>query len=83
MYILEETRDTNVFNYTLINFTNFNNNVNTTIFPIPVLGMAYTSDDSFSSNDATQSFNLNNALHKPVFVSHMNIKAFFPVFSSS
>ena len=42
--------------------------------------MAYTSDDSFPSNDATQWFNLNNVLHKPVPVSHVKIKAFFPMF---
>ena len=42
--------------------------------------MAYRSDDSFPSNDATQLFKLDNVLHKPVPVSHMNIKAFFPVF---
>ena len=57
--------------------------VNITIFPILVSGMAYTSDDSFPSNDATQSFNLNNVLHKPVPVTHVKIKAFFPIFSSS
>ena len=75
--------NTNAFNYTLINFSNFNNKVNTTIFPTLVLRMAYRSDDSLPSNDATQWLNLNNVLHKPVTVSHMNIKAFFPVFFSS
>ena len=42
--------------------------------------MAYTLDDSFPSNNATQSLNLKNVLHKPVPVFYMNIKAFFPVF---
>ena len=71
-----------VFNYTLINFTNYNNNlkVNTTIFSTLVVRMAYRSDGSFPSNDATQWFNLNNVLHKSVPVSHINKKAFFPVF---
>ena len=69
-----------VFNNTFLNFINFNNNVDTKILQILVLGMAYTLDDSFPSNNATQSLNLKNVLHKPVPVFYMNIKAFFPVF---
>ena len=69
-----------VFNNTFLNFINFNNNVDTKILPILGLGMAYTLDDSFPSNNATQSLNLKNVLHKPVPVFYMNIKAFFPVF---
>ena len=66
-----------VFNNTFLNFINFNNNVDTKILQILVLGMAYTLDDSFPSNNATQSLNLKNVLHKPVPVFYMNIKAFF------
>ena len=69
-----------VFNNTFLNFINFNNNDDTKILQILVLGMAYTLDDSFPSNNATQSLNLKNVLHKPVPVFYMNIKAFFPVF---
>ena len=69
-----------VFNNTFLNFINFNNNVDTKVLPILVLGMAYTLDDSFPSNNATQSLNLKNVLHKPVPVFYMNIKAFSPVF---
>ena len=69
-----------VFNNTFLNFINFNNNVDTKILQILVLGMAYTLDDSFPSNNATQSLNLKNVLHKPVPVFYMDIKAFFPVF---
>ena len=69
-----------VFNNTFLNFINFSNNVDTKILQILVLGMAYTLDDSFPSNNATQSLNLKNVLHKPVPVFYMNIKAFFPVF---
>ena len=69
-----------VINNTFLNFINFNNNVNTKILPILVLGIAYTSDDSFPSNNTSQSLNLKNVLHKPVPIFYMNIKAFFPVF---
>ena len=80
VYFRRKTCDTNVINYTLINFTNFNNKVSTTIFPVLVLGMAYRSDDSFPSNDASQWLNLNNVLYMPLPVSHMNIEAFSSIF---
>ena len=54
LYFKRNTCNT-VFNNTFLNFINFNNNVDTKILPILVLGMAYTLDDSFPSNNATQS----------------------------
>ena len=73
----------NTYN-TLLNLTNLNNNVNTTIFSILVSGMAYTPDVFFPSNDAIQSLYLNNienyssVFDKPMPVFHMTIRAFFP-----
>ena len=85
LYFTRNTYDTDVFNYTLINLTNINNNVNITIFSILLSGMAYTSDVFFPSNDAIQLLGLNNiktcsnAFHKPMPVFHMTIKSIFPI----
>ena len=73
-----------LFNYTLMNLTNLNKNVDSTIPSILPSGMAYTSDVFFLSNDVFQLFGLNNiknhsnVFHKPRPVFLMTIKAFFP-----
>ena len=84
LYIRRNIYNTKVFNYTLINLTNLNNNVNTTIFSILMSRMAYTSDVFFPPDDAIQPLYLNNiknysnVFHKSMPIFHMTIEAFFP-----